>query len=72
MNNQQKTPAQFEQTIQPVELVPPSQTPMEHPSTWMREGNSPAEIILAIAVLIGAIAGLLNVLVPVMRKESPK
>jgi hypothetical protein len=38
----------------------------------MREGNSPAEIILAIAVLMGAIAGLLNVLVPVMRKESPK
>jgi len=72
MNNQQKTRAQFEQTIQPVELIPPSQTPMEPPSTWMREGNSPAEIILAIAVLIGAIARLLNVLVPVMRKESPK
>ncbi|MEQ8537214.1 MAG: hypothetical protein RIB93_07100 [Coleofasciculus sp. D1-CHI-01] len=68
MNDQQKTPVQLEQTNQPIELVTPSQIPMEPPSTWMRDGNSPAEIILAIAVLIGAIARLLNVLVPVMRK----
>ena len=68
MNNHQKPPAQLEQTIQPIELITPSQIPMEPPSTWMRDGNSPAEIILAIAVLISAIARLLNVLVPVMRK----
>jgi len=37
---------------------------MENPSNWMRDGDSPAEIILAIAVLIGAIAGLVKVLVP--------
>jgi hypothetical protein len=72
MNNYPKKPAQLEQINQPIELITPSQIPMEPPSTWMRDGNSPAEIILAIAVLIGAIAGLLNVLVPVMRKESPK
>jgi len=64
MDNRQTSPVQSEQTIQPVELVTPSQTPIESPSNWMRDGDSPAEIILAIAVLIGAIAGLVKVLVP--------
>ncbi|MBE9128609.1 hypothetical protein IQ257_23720 [Coleofasciculus sp. LEGE 07092] len=63
---------QSEQTIQPIQLVTPPQTQIESPSTWMRDGNSPAEIILAIAVLIGAIATLLNVLVPVMLQQSQK
>ena len=64
MDNRQTPLVQSEQTIQPVELITPSQTPMENPSNWMRDGDSPAEIILAIAILIGAIAGLVKVLVP--------
>ncbi|MFP4123451.1 hypothetical protein [Coleofasciculus sp.] len=64
MDNRQTPLVQSEQTIQPVELITPSQTPIENPSNWMRDGDSPAEIILAIAVLIGAIAGLVKILVP--------
>lgn len=50
---------------------------IESPSAWMQYGSSPTEIILATAVVIGAIAGvigslalLLQVLVPVMQKSS--
>jgi uncharacterized protein with PQ loop repeat len=45
----------------------------------MQYGTSPTEIILAIAIVIGAIAGvigsialLVQVLVPVMRSNPPK
>ncbi|MBD1849235.1 hypothetical protein H6F87_04330 [Cyanobacteria bacterium FACHB-502] len=47
---------------------------IEPPSAWMQYGTSPTEIILATAIVIGAIAGvissialLLQVLVPVMK-----
>ncbi|UBF27147.1 hypothetical protein K9N68_04050 [Kovacikia minuta CCNUW1] len=50
---------------------------VESPSAWMQYGTSPTEIILATAVVIGAIAGvvvsiafLLQVLVPAMQKNS--
>ena len=52
-------------------------TPVESPSAWMQYGTSPTEIILATAVVIGAVAGvigslafLLQVLIPVMQKGS--
>jgi hypothetical protein len=52
-------------------------TSVENPSAWMRYGTSPTEIILATAVVIaamsgviGAIALLLHVLVPVMQKDK--
>jgi hypothetical protein len=62
---------------QPVQVVVTNPSSVEPPSAWMQYGTSPTEIILAIAVVIGAIAGvigslaiLLQVLVPVMRRSS--
>lgn len=62
---------------QPVQVVITNPGSIEPPSAWMQYGTSPTEIILAIAVVIGAIAGvigslaiLLQVLVPVMRRSS--
>lgn len=61
---------------QPTQLVMTNPTPVEPPSAWMQYGTSPTEIILATAVVIGAIAGvigsialLLKVLVPVMQSN---
>lgn len=69
MENQQTTPTKQEPTNQSIQLVAPPQAYIESPSSWMRNGDSPAEIILAVAVLIGAIAALLQVLVPVMLRQ---
>jgi hypothetical protein len=62
--------------IQPAEVVMTNPAPVEPPSAWMQYGTSPTEIILATAVVIGAIAGvigsialLLKVLVPVMQSN---
>lgn len=63
---------------QPVQVtVQPN--PVEPPSAWMQYGTSPTEIILATAVVIGAIAGvigaialLLQVLVPVMQANPSR
>jgi hypothetical protein len=59
---------------QPAQVVMTNSTPVEPPSAWMQYGTSPTEIILATAVVIGAIASvigsialLLKVLVPVMQ-----
>ena len=56
MTEQLKTHPSKPVTVQPI----PSPI-IEKPSSWMREGDSPAEIILAVAVLMTAIAGLLQV-----------
>lgn len=52
---------------------------IESPSAWMQYGTSPTEIILAIAIVIGATAGvigaialLLHVLVPVMKSNPSR
>jgi hypothetical protein len=66
MENQSTTSAKLEQTNQPIQLVKPPQTQIENPATWMPYGNSQAEIILAVAVLIRSISGLLQVLIPLM------
>lgn len=64
---------------QPVQVVITNPGSVESPSAWMRYGTSPTEIILATAVVIGAIAGvigsvalLLQVLLPVMQSNLPK
>jgi hypothetical protein len=37
-------------------------TELYNPGSWLKDGTSPAEIILASAILVSAIAGLLKVL----------
>jgi hypothetical protein len=72
MRNIQNPPVQSDQTIQPIQLVTPPQVHIENPATWMRYGNSQAEIILAMAVLISSISGLLQVLIPVILRQPHK
>jgi hypothetical protein len=72
MENQPTTPVQLKQTNQPIQLVTPPQPYIESPATWMRDGNSQAEIILAVAVLISSISGLLQGLMPVILRQPHK
>jgi hypothetical protein len=72
MENQLTTPVKLEQTNQPIQLVTPPQAHIENPATWMRYGNSQAEIILAVAFLISSISGLLQVLLPVILRQPHK
>jgi hypothetical protein len=72
MENQSTTSAKLEQTNQPIQLVTPPQAQIENPATWMRYGNSQAEIILAIAFLISSISRLLQVLIPVILRQPHK
>ncbi|MEH2295529.1 hypothetical protein [Nostoc sp.] len=71
------TPVKSNQTTQTSQLITASPTLVANPSTWMRDGYSPTEIILAAAILtslsiggiasvIVAITGLVKTLVPVM------
>ncbi|MEH2252189.1 hypothetical protein [Nostoc sp.] len=71
------TPVNANQSTQTSQLISASPTSVENPSTWMRDGYSPTEIILAAAILISfsiggivsvivAITGLVKTLVPVM------
>jgi hypothetical protein len=75
------TPVNFNQTTQTSQLIPVSSTSLEKPSTWMRDGYSPTEIILAMAILtslsiggiatvIVAITGLVKTLLPVMVRPT--
>lgn len=63
------------------QLTTISPLPVEPPSTWIRNGESPTEILLAAAILtsvsMGAIAriiitltGLIKVLVPIVRQPD--
>jgi hypothetical protein len=45
-----------------------STTGLYDPSSWLKNGDSPAEIILATAILVGSIAGILNVLMSPKRR----
>jgi hypothetical protein len=40
----------------------PNNLGLFNPGTWLKQGNSPAEIILATAILVVAIASLITVL----------
>jgi hypothetical protein len=72
MTNTQTTFVKSEQAIQPVQLVTPAQAQPDSASVSLTDGNSPVAIIMAISVLIGSIAGLLKVLVPVMLQQHHK
>lgn len=69
MNNPSTNLIPSSQT-QPIEVVNPNQEPIANPATWMHNGDSPAEIITAVALLIGAVTGLLQVLLPHLLKPS--
>jgi hypothetical protein len=69
MNNATTNLVPSKQT-QPIEVVNPNPSPIANPATWMRNGDSPAEIITAVAVLIGAITGLLQAVLPHLLKQS--
>ncbi|MEH2083108.1 MAG: hypothetical protein V7K89_24965 [Nostoc sp.] len=71
------TPVNSNQTTQTSQSIPALPTSVENSSTWMRDGYSPTEIILAaafltslsiggIATVIVAITRLVKTLVPVM------
>lgn len=47
-----------------------SSNPPDNPNSVVPDGNSSVGVILAIAVLIGAIAKLIQVLVPVMMRDQ--
>ena len=59
-----------EQIVEYIELVEQPQTPIINLAPWLKEGNSPAEIILAMAVLIKALTQLTKVVLPLLRKNS--
>jgi len=69
MNNATPNLVPSKQT-QPIEVVNPHPSPIANPATWMRNGDNPAEIITAVAVLIGAITGLLQAVLPHLLKQS--
>ncbi len=71
MNNTTTNIAPSEPT-QPIEVVNPKPSLIANPATWIRNGDSPAEIITAVAVLVGAMTGLLQVLLPHLLKQSRK
>jgi hypothetical protein len=67
-----KTTTKLEQTNQPIQLVTPTQAQPDSTNVSLTDGNSPVAVIMAISVLIGAIASLIKVLVPVMLQQPPK
>ena len=77
MNNPLITSNPNSSKSEPVQIVITNPGSIESPSAWMQYGTSPTEIILAIAIVIGSLAGmigaialLVQVLVPVMRSNS--
>ncbi|MEH1831063.1 MAG: hypothetical protein V7L29_03015 [Nostoc sp.] len=60
------TPVNANQTTQTSQLILASSTLVENPSTWMRNGDSPTEIILAAAILTSlSIGGIASVIVAI-------
>jgi hypothetical protein len=49
------------QPTQTGQLIPIQSTELYNPGSWLKNGDSPAEIILATAILVGSIAGLVHV-----------
>lgn len=79
----QTTQTHPNQTTQNSQLVPSTPAPIEKPSAWLRDGYSPTEIVLAVAILtsltiggiasvIVAIASLVRTLVPQQQEDKPK
>jgi hypothetical protein len=44
------------------QLILIQSTELYNPGSWLKDGTSPTEIILATAILVGSITGLLKVL----------
>jgi hypothetical protein len=61
MNKQLVRIDRIQQATQTGTLIP-TNTELYNPGSWLKDGTSPAEIILASAILASAIAGLLKVL----------
>jgi hypothetical protein len=62
MNNQLVQLDRISQSNQTGQLIH-TNTELYNPGSWLKNGDSPAEIILATSILVIAIAGLLNVLI---------
>ncbi len=60
-----------QQTGTPVEVLPPQAT-INNPQTGLQDGNSAIDVITAVAVLIGAITGLVKALLPLWLKKQPQ
>lgn len=50
------------------QLILVQSTGLYDPGSWLKNGDSPSEIILATAILVGSIAGLLNVFMSSKRR----
>jgi hypothetical protein len=61
MNKQLVRIDRIQQATQTGTIIP-TNTELYNPGSWLKDGTSPAEIILASAILASAIAGLLKVL----------
>jgi len=68
-NNRTNYLASNQATGLPVEVVP-AQPRIDNPPTGLRDGNSAADIITAVAVLVGAITGLIKALLPLWLKKQ--
>jgi hypothetical protein len=60
MNNQLVRLDRIPQSAQTGQLIPVN-SELYNPGSWLKDGTSPAEIILASAILVSAIASLLAV-----------
>ena len=58
------------QIVDTIALVEQPQPPMENPALWLKDGDSPAEMILAIAVLVGALSRLIQVVRPWFKHQD--
>jgi len=68
-NNSPNYLTNTQQTGIPVEVIPPQPT-INNPQTRLPDGNSAADMITAVAVLIGAITGLVKALLPLWLKKQ--
>ena len=53
---------QIAKSTQTGQLILIQSTGIYDPGSWLKNSDSPAEIILATAILVGSIASLLNIL----------
>ncbi|OLT58663.1 hypothetical protein [Moorena bouillonii] len=58
------------QGVDTIALVEQPQPLMDNPALWLKNGDSPAEMILAIAVLVGALTRLIQVVGPWFKKQD--
>ncbi len=68
MNTTQLHLDRVPQSTQTGQLMPIQSTGLYDPGSWLKNGDSPAEIILATAILMGSIAGLVHVFMSSKRR----